>query len=193
MGRSLIKGGNAPLDYHLRKVAIELSWDADCACDLYACAFLLDYDAATVSDGDFVFCNQPSSSCGSVLYQRVAGARVERFVVDFSKVSCEIKRIVFVATLNAAEERELHFGMIRNAAIRAVDPATGAELALFELGPDAPAKPTLVFAELYDDYGEWKFRALGQGYNLSIDEVARRYGVENLAVDSFNVARDAEE
>ena len=171
----------------LTRVMVGLGWDeredAGDAFDLDASAFLLNSDNKVRSDDDFIFFNQLSSKCGSVVHQgdNLTGAGDgddEQIVVDLPKVPSDVERIVFIVTIYKAKERHQNFGMVSNAFIRVVDTATNDEIARFDLGEDACLNTTLVFGELYRRNGAWKFRALGQGYDFEIGEIARKFGVK---------------
>ena len=41
---------------------------------------------------------------------------------------------------------------------------SGAEVVRYDLAEDASTETAMIFAELYRSSGEWKFRAVGQGY-----------------------------
>ena len=186
MALSLVKGQNTALDAGLQKVIVGLGWDvradAGDAFDLDASVFLLNSDQKVRSDADFIFFNQRSSACGSVVHQGdnltgIGDGDDEQVVVDLPKVPSDVEHIVFVAAIYKAKERRQNFGMVQNAFIRIVDTASNEEIARFDLGEDACLNTTLVFGELYRRNGVWKFRALGQGYDFEIGDIARKFGV----------------
>ena len=69
------------------------------------------------------------------------------------------------------------FGQVRNAFIRVVNQADNAELARYDLSEDASTETAMIFGELYRNGGEWKFRAVGQGYSTGLAGIARDFGV----------------
>ena len=87
----------------------------------------------------------------------------EQITVDLSLIPPEIARLVFVVNIYDAGVRRQHFGMIRNAFIRLVDLAGGAEICRFNLTEDYTGMTGLVVGEIYRRGGEWKFNAIGQG------------------------------
>ena len=186
MAISLVKGQNATLDSGLTKVVVGLGWDprqdAGSAFDLDACAFMLGENGKVRSDSDFIFFNQRKSKCGSVehLGDNLTGGGEgddEQIVVDLPNVPRDVERIVFTVTIYQVKERKQNFGMVQNAFIRIVDADNDVELARFELSEDACVSEALVFGELYRRNGAWKFRALGQGFDYEIGDLARKYGV----------------
>ena len=58
-----------------------------------------------------------------------------------------------------------------------VDAANGTELARYDLSEDASTETAMVFGELYRNNGEWKFRAIGQGYASGLAGIAPDFGV----------------
>jgi len=186
MALSLIKGQNTTLDPSLTKVIVGLGWDprqdAGEDFDLDAGAFMLGADGKVRSDDDFIFFNQLKSKCGSVAHQgdNLTGGGEgddEQIVVDLPNVPRDVEKIVFTVTIYKVKERRQNFGMVENAFIRIVDADKDVELARFELSEDACISEALVFGELYRRNGAWKFRALGQGFDYEIGDLARKYGV----------------
>ena len=68
-------------------------------------------------------------------------------------------------------------GQVRNAFIRVTDRATGTELARYDLTEDASTETALIFGELYRNGGEWKFRAIAQGYSSGLGGVITDFGL----------------
>ncbi|MFE3696429.1 TerD family protein, partial [Nocardia tengchongensis] len=85
--------------------------------------------------------------------------------------------VFFPLSITDADSRGKSFGQVRTAYIRVVDRANGAELARYDLSEDASTETAMVFGELYRNNGEWKFRAIGQGYASGLSGIARDFGV----------------
>ena len=66
---------------------------------------------------------------------------------------------------------------MHGAFIRVVNQADGRELARYDLSEDASTETAMVFGEIYRRSGEWKFRAVSQGYASGLAGIARDYGV----------------
>lgn len=183
---SLVKGQNAPLDAGLTKVLVGLGWDPRVdpgeEFDLDASAFMLSATGKVRGDADFIFYNQPKSPCGAIEYMgdNRTGAGEgddEQLVVDLTKVPGDVDKIVFTVTIHKARERRQNFGMVDNAFIRLVDATTNEEQMKFELTEDACINMSVVFGELYRRNGAWKFRALAQGFDYELIDLAKNYGV----------------
>jgi tellurium resistance protein TerD len=84
---------------------------------------------------------------------------------------------VFPVSIYDADSRRQNFGQVRNAFIRVVNQADGAELTRYDLSEDASNETAMIFGELYRHAGDWKFRAVGQGYSSGLAGIARDYGV----------------
>jgi tellurium resistance protein TerD len=189
MGVSLAKGGNVSLTKavpDLTAVAVGLGWDVRATTgadfDLDASALLLDSGGKVLSDQHFVFFNNLRSPDGSVEHtgDNLTGEGEgddEVINVDLRAVPAECHRVVFPVSIYEADSRAQNFGQVRNAFIRIVNRTDGNELARFDLTEDASTETAMVFGELYRHSGEWKFRAVGQGYASGLAGIAMDFGV----------------
>ncbi len=189
MSVSLVKGGNVSLSKEapgLESVTVGLGWDVratdGAAFDLDASCFLLNAEGKVRSDADFIFYNNKASACGSVQHMgdNLTGAGDgddEKVAVQLTAVPADVAKIAFAVTIHEAEQRKQNFGMVSNAFIRVVNAKDDKELARFDLSEDASTNTSLIFGELYRHNGEWKFRAVGQGYDGGLGALARGFGV----------------
>jgi tellurium resistance protein TerD len=191
MAISLQKGGNVNLSKEagaagLAKVTVGLGWDVrstdGAAFDLDASVFLLKGDGKVRSDADFVFYNQPKSAEGSVVHKgdnrTGAGEGDDEAVdVDLAATPAAVEKIAFTVTIHDADARRQNFGMVNKAYIRVVNQADGKELARYDLSEDGSTEAALIFGELYRNNGEWKFKAVGQGFKGGLGPLAASYGV----------------
>jgi tellurium resistance protein TerD len=189
MGVSLSKGGNVSLTKEapgLTAVSVGLGWDVRTTTgadfDLDASALLLGADGRVVSDRHFVFFNNLTSPDGSVQHtgDNLTGEGEgddESINVNLQAVPAEVQRIVFPVSIYDADSRQQSFGQVRNAFIRVVNQAGGAEIARYDLSEDASTETAMVFGELYRNGPEWKFRAVGQGYASGLRGIAQDFGV----------------
>lgn len=188
----LTKGGNLSLSKAapgLTEITIGLGWDIratdGAAFDLDASAFLLKADGKTRNDEDMIFYGQKASPDGSVAHggDNVTGDGAgddEKIVVNLANVPAEIERVAVSVTIYDAETRKQNFGGVNNAYIRVVNNADGSEIARYDLTEDASTETAMVFGEVYRDKsaaGEWKFKAVGQGYAGGLGALATQYGV----------------
>ena len=189
MSVSLAKGGNVSLskeEPNLAKILIGLGWDTRTTdgidFDLDASAFLLAAGDKVRGDADFIFYNNLRSADGSVEHtgDNRTGAGDgddEALLVDLTRVPADVLKIAIAVTIHDGEARRQSFGMVSNAFIRIVNEATGREISRYDLAEDASTETAMIFGEVYRHNGEWKFRAVGQGYKGGLAPLARNYGV----------------
>lgn len=189
MAISLNKGGNISLnktDPNLKNIIVGLGWDARATdgadFDLDASAFMLKENGKVRTDGDFIFYNQMRSACGSVehLGDNRTGAGEgddEQIVVLLDKVPADIQRVVFTVTIHDADKRKQNFGQVSGAYVRVINKDSLIEVARYDLSEDASIETAMIFGEIYRYNGEWKFKAVGQGYAGGLGPLASQYGV----------------
>ena len=187
---SLTKGGNVNLSKTtpgLQNVFVGLGWDVrstdGAAFDLDSSAFLVKTDGKVRSAADSIFYNQKRSACGSVEHMgdNTSGAGEgddEVVKVGLGQVPADVDKIVFCVTIHDGEARRQNFGMVSRAFIRVVNAAGSAELARYDLSEDASVETAMIFGELYRNAGDWKFRAIGQGFAGGLGPLARNFGVD---------------
>ena len=191
MSVSLQKGQKVSLtkdNAGLSTVVVGLGWDVNAYdtggdFDLDAAAFLLGDSGRVASSDDFVFYGNLKHTSGAVehLGDNLTGAGDgddEQIKVDLTKVPDPVARIAFTATIYEAEERRQNFGMVSNAFIRIYNEASGEELLRYDLGEDFSIETAVVFGELYKNNGEWKFNAIGSGYQGGLAALCANYGVD---------------
>jgi tellurium resistance protein TerD len=189
MAVSLTKGGNVSLSKEapgLTAVVVGLGWDARTTTgaefDLDASAILVKADGKVLSDGHFIFFNNKVSPEGSVEHtgDNLTGegdGDDESIKVNLTTVPAEVDKIVFPVSIYDGDARGQGFGQVRNAFIRIMNQAGGAEIARYDLTEDASTETAMLFGELYRNGAEWKFRAVGQGYASGLNGIARDFGV----------------
>ncbi|WP_281155779.1 TerD family protein [Streptomyces sp. HYC2] len=190
MGVTLAKGGNVSLSKaapNLTNVMVGLGWEerstTGAPFDLDASALLCSGANRVLGDDWFVFYNQLTSPDGSVEHtgDNLTGEGEgddETILVDLTRVPAQCEKIVFPVSIHMADERGQTFGQVSNAFIRVVNQADGAELARYDLSEDASTETAMIFGELYRYHGEWKFRAVGQGYASGLRGIALDFGVK---------------
>ena len=189
MGVSLSKGGNVSLsktDPGMKNVLIGLGWDVRATdgqdYDLDASVFLLAENGKVRNDSDFIFYNNLRSADGSV--EHTGDNRTgegdgddESIKIKLEKIPADIAKLVFVVTIHDAAARRQSFGQVEGAFIRLVNDDTQIEVARYDLTEDASTETAMLFGELYRHNGEWKFRAVGQGYAGGLASVCAQYGI----------------
>jgi tellurium resistance protein TerD len=189
MGVSLSKGGNVSLskaEPGLRNIQIGLGWDTrgtdGVDFDLDASLFMLAPTGRVRSDSDFIFYNNLRSADGSVEHtgDNLTGEGEgddESILVGLDRVPPDVDKLAVTVTIHDAEARRQNFGQVDNAFIRVVNQDSGAEIVRYDLSEDASTETAMIFGEVYRHGGEWKFRAVGQGYVGGLAPLARSFGV----------------
>lgn len=171
----------------LTNILVGLGWDVNkydggMDFDLDASVFLVDASGRATSDSDFVFYNNPNHPSGAVQYMGdnrtgEGNGDDEQIKIDLSKVPANIERIAFTVTIYDYETRKQNFGQVNNAFIRVVDESKNEELIRYDLSEDFSIETALVIAELYRNNGEWKFQAVGSGFQGGLSALCANYGL----------------
>ncbi|HIU02839.1 MAG TPA: TerD family protein [Candidatus Onthocola gallistercoris] len=172
----------------LSRVVVGLGWDVNAFdtggdFDLDAAAFLLTDSGRVSRPEDFVFYGNLKHPSGSVehLGDNLTGAGDgddEQIRINLTAVPANITRIAFTVTIYDAESRRQNFGQISNAFIRIYNEDTREEMLRYDLGEDFSIETAAVFGELYKNNGEWKFNAIGSGYQGGLAALCAGYGVD---------------
>ncbi|MGK3936986.1 VWA domain-containing protein [Streptomyces sp. RP5T] len=170
--RALSKGANLPVDSS--SVRVELTWsDGPGVPDVDASALLLTDAGRVRDDGDFVFYNQPRHASNAVTHlgkQSAAGVLTDTVAVDLRALEPAVERVVLCASSDGGT-----FGAVPGLTLRLLDAGTGTELARFSM--EAGTETAFIGGELYLRAGQWKFRAVGQGYASGLAGLATDFGI----------------
>ena len=188
----LTKGGTG-----LKQIMVGLGWD-EAQQSSSGGGFLglfkskpqdIDCDASAIlcnTNGkymDLVYYRNLKLSDGSIVHQgdNLTGAGEgddEQIKIALNLVPENIVRIAFTVTIYDAETRRQNFGQVNNAFIRIYNEATGEEMLRYDLGEDFSIETAAVFGELYKNNGEWKFNAIGSGFQGGLAALCSNYGIE---------------
>lgn len=191
MSISLSKGQRVDLtktNPGLTKVVIGLGWDTNRYdggqdFDLDASAFLTGEDGKVINDQDFIFYNNLVGGNGSV--EHTGDNRTgegdgddEQINIDFSKVPANIHKIAITVTIHDAQARSQNFGQVSNAFVRVVNEANNSEVLRYDLGEDFSVETAVVICELYRHGAEWKFNAIGSGFQGGLAALCQNFGLQ---------------
>jgi len=192
MGVNLSKGQRVSLDKSMTRALIGLGWDTNqydggADFDLDASAFLLGANGKVRNDNDFIFYGNLESADGSVRHtgDNLTGAGDgddEVLIVDFTKVPADIQKIAITVTIYDADVRRQNFGQVSNAYVRVARMAnendmTGTEVLKFDLAEEFSVETALVVCEIYRKDNDWKFNAIGSGYQGGLKALCQSFGV----------------
>ncbi|AMW27113.1 MULTISPECIES: TerD family protein [Arthrospira] len=169
----------------LEKVGMGLGWDINATdtgvdFDLDASVFMLASNGKIPQDEYFVFYNNLNSPDGSVRHlgdnRTGSGSGDDEVVeIDLTQVNSAIEELIFVVTIHDADQRRQNFGQVRNSYIRIYDQQTNTEIAKYDLEEDFSRETAVEFGRLYNKNGEWRFHAVGQGYNEGLQSFVDKY------------------
>jgi stress response protein SCP2 len=169
---AMSKGANLPVV--AGAVQAVLGWRGGAgAPDADASALLLGADGRVRGDGDFVFYNQPRHASGAVRHlgkQRDAAGTTDTVEVDLRALEPGIERVVLCASADGGT-----FGELTGLTLTLLDAGTRQEVARFEM--EATTETAFIGGELYLRGGQWKFRAVGQGYASGLAGLATDFGI----------------
>ena len=190
MGITLAKGQKVDLtktNPGLKNIIVGLGWDVNkydggFSFDLDTAAFLTGANGKVTADTDFVFYNNLRHPSGSVTHlgDNLTGAGDgddEQIKVSLDQVPANIEKIAFTVTIHEAMQRSQNFGQVSNSYIRVMDESNGTELIRYDLGEDFSIETAIVVGELYRHNGEWKFNAIGSGYQGGLAALCNNFGI----------------
>jgi DNA polymerase-3 subunit epsilon len=172
-GQALVRGAvvDLPLTVAGPRWALAATWGWDSGVHLDLTAFLLGEDEQVGADEDFVFYNQPQAAGGAVTLS-VDGPAEQSIVFDLAALPPSAHRLVIAAALGAGRTFG-EFGAV-NIAAQSPDGRTWLQATL-----DAgTSENTMILAEIYRRGARWRLRAVGQGHDHGLPELARSYGVD---------------
>ncbi len=172
----------------LKNLMVGLGWDVNAFdggydFDLDASAFVLGANGKCPTEKDFIFYGNLVHQSGAVEHMgdNLTGSGDgddEQIVVDLSRIPQNIEKVAFTVTIYDADVRRQNFGQVSNAYIRIVDQATGQEVVHYDLGEDFSIETAIVVGELYKRNGDWKFNAIGSGFQGGLAALCGHYGIE---------------
>ena len=172
----------------LKNSMVGLGWDVNAFdtgadFDLDAAAFMLGSNGRCLTDKEFIFYGNLEHTTGAVKHMgdNLTGEGEgddEQIEVKLTDVPANVERIAFTVTIYDAEARRQNFGQVSNAYIRIVDKDTNQELIRYDLGEDFSIETAIVVGELYKHNGEWKFNAIGSGFQGGLAALCGHYGIE---------------
>ena len=192
MSISLTKGQRIDLtktNPGLTKVIVGLGWDTNKYSggqdfDLDASAFILGENGKVANENtDFVFYGNLKGPGECVVHTGdnrtgEGDGDDEQIIVDFAKIPAQYHKVAITATIYEAKARTQNFGQVSNAFVRLVNAETNEELMRYDLAEDFSIETALVFCEIYKSGDEWKFNAIGSGFEGGLVALCKNYGVD---------------
>lgn len=171
----------------LKNVLVGLGWDTNRYnggddFDLDASAFLVDGNGKAFNEKSFIFYNNLQSEEGSVIHTGdnrtgEGDGDDEQMLIKLPLVPSHVQKVAFTVTIHDAENRRQNFGQVSNAFIRIVNEATNEEIVRYDLGEDFSIETALVVGEIYRHNNDWKFNAIGSGFQGGLAALISDFGL----------------
>ncbi len=190
MAVTLTKGGRVNLTKGtgLKKAIIGLGWDTNryegsADFDLDLVIFECDKNKRCVDENHMIFYHNLEDPEKAIKHSgdNLTGAGDgddETAFIEFANIPENVENIVIVVTIYEAKAKNQNFGMVDNAYIHMVNTENNEEILRYDLGEDFSIQTAVVFAEIYKNAGEWKFKAVGEGYAKDLADLCREYGID---------------
>ncbi len=173
---------------NLTKIIVGLGWDVNAfdsgaAFDLDASVFMVGSNGKCPTEKEFIFYGNLTHSSESVKHMGdnrtgEGDGDDEQIEIDLTKIPANIDKIAFTVTIYEADERRQNFGQVSNSYIHIQDMITGTDLIRYDLGEDFSIETAIVVGELYRHNGQWKFNAIGSGFQGGLAALCGHYGIE---------------
>ena len=190
MAVTLKKGGRVNLtkDTGLKEAMIGLGWDTNryqgsADFDLDLVIFMCNREKMCIDENHMIYYYNLTDPEHSVKHSGdnrtgAGDGDDESATIKFESISEKVENIVIVVSIYDAKKNGQNFGLVDNAYIRMVNTETGEEILRYDLSEDFSIQTSVVFAEIYKNAGEWKFRAVGEGYEKELGDLCREYGID---------------
>ncbi|WP_425533851.1 General stress protein 16U [Terrisporobacter petrolearius] len=190
MGITLKKGEKINLtkgNPGLKNIKLGLGWDINSFdsgydYDLDVSIFMVGESGRVEKDEDFVFYNNLKHISGAV--EHLGDNRTgegdgddEEILVDLKLMPNHIQKIAVAVTIYEAKERRQNFGQVSNSYIRVLNCENEEEILRYDLGEEFSIETAIVACELYKYNGEWKFSAVGSGFEGGLEALCKNYGL----------------
>jgi tellurite resistance protein TerA len=177
---ALTMGGNAPLPGEDFEVSVRWRLNNRTVGEIDVSAFVLTASGKVASDDDMIFYGQRSDKSGAVRVtetnrQAADGTAEASFAFDLRRLPASSERIAITGTIDNAAEKRVSFKDVSSLVVSVI--RSGVAALTFDVPVSGMSEAALILGELYNRNGQWKFRAVGQGYNGGLKPLAEGFGV----------------
>ena len=190
MAVRLTKGGRVDLTKGtgLKEAMIGLGGDTNryqgsADFDLDLVIFECDANSRCVDEDHFIYYNNPKDPEEAIKHSGdnrtgAGDGDDETAFVTFAKIAPNVEKLIIAVTIYDAKANNQNFGLVDNAFIRMVNVENQQEILRYDLSEDFSIQTSVIFAEIYKTGGEWKFRAVGEGYAKELIDLCKEYGLD---------------
>ena len=171
----------------LKNIKLGLGWDTNSFdsgydYDLDVSVFMVGESQRVEKDEDFIFYNNLKHPSGAV--EHLGDNRTgegdgddEEILVNLETMPKHIQKIAVTVTIYEAAERRQNFGQVSNSYIRVLNSENDEEILRYDLGEEFSIETAITVCEIYKYNGEWKFSAVGAGFEGGLEALCRNYGL----------------
>lgn len=181
MSSEVIKGNKIDITKRnpdLKTISVGLGWIAGTGMKLNASAFLLGVNGKVTKDEDLIFCGNTKSEGNSVVHINGGERDKQTIKVNLTTISSSTEKIAFAIAIYQAQIRNQNFGQVSDIYIRIADEIKRSEICCFNIEGMLSIENALVLGELYRYKGEWKFNAVGSGFDGGMTALCNNFGIE---------------
>lgn len=190
MAVNLTKGARVDLTKGtgLKEAMIGLGWDTNryqgsADFDLDLVIFMCDANKRCIDEKHMIFYGNLEDPEQSVKHSGdnrtgVGDGDDETAFIKFANIPASVENIVIAVTIYEAKTNNQNFGLVDNSFIHMVNTENNEEILRYDLGEDFSIQTSVIFAEIYKSAGEWKFKAVGEGYEKELADLCREYGID---------------
>lgn len=177
----LIKGQKVDLTKgrSVNKLVLKFGWTtADASIGIDTAAFLLSDRNRCERDENFIFYGNPVSIDEAVSHSVLQQGDKEAIAITLSRLPVDITRIALTLTIYEGEQSGHSMNQVSTPYLRLVDGDSNEELFVFDYGSDLSKETAIVVGELYRYGPEWKFSAIGSGFDGGLAALCTNYGLD---------------
>lgn len=165
----------------VQKISIDFTWQIPNGVEIDVLTFLLN-KKGNVSEKENVILNGDTKCVQINLWQ----------------LASDVDKVAITAIINEAEKRQQNFGQIHDICVDVTDESSNTELFKFKLDDLFSAETAIIVGEIYRYKGEWKFNAVGAGFNGGLSALCKSFGVnsndlKNLRASDKNSGKEEEQ
>ena len=178
---ALTMGGNAPLPGEDFEISVNWKLKTAAIDEIDVSAFILTATGKVASDDDMIFYGQRADKAGAVRMTETnrtapGGTNEASFEIDLRKMPQSAEKLAITGTIGDAQKKRVSFSDVATLVVSVT--RGGVKALTFEVPVTGMSEAALVLGELYKRNGQWKFRAVGQGYNGGLKPLAESMGVK---------------
>ncbi|MEG0134180.1 MAG: TerD family protein [Romboutsia sp.] len=172
----------------LKNLKLGLGWDinsfdSNYDYDLDVSVFMVGKSGRVERDDDFIFYNNLKHISGSI--EHLGDNRTgegdgddEEILMSLDKIPNHIEKVAITVTIHEAQERRQNFGQVNNSYVRVLNSDNEQDVLRYDLGEEFSIETAITVCEIYRYNGEWKFSAVGSGFEGGLEALCKNYGLD---------------